>query len=168
MLINVHSNTCEKLMRVNSYMIHICDLLFNTMPFFSLQNTMLNATTSKRRAVCLMVVLVFLVLNVGPIRWAYGTYCLTVDLSLYVYTDNGTYCSSRYRKITGNCDILWIHKSLITGGKQMGSPMTHCWNYASHLRHYAKTFIENSAEHFPLKQYVCKSYFTHISVDTVN
>lgn len=36
--------------------------------FISLQNVALNAKVPKRRAVCLMVVLVFLIFNVGPMR----------------------------------------------------------------------------------------------------
>ena len=51
---------------------------------------------------------------------------------------------------TGNCNKLWMHKPLITGGKQMGSPMSHCGNHASHVRHYVKTFIENSRT-FPIE-----------------
>lgn len=38
--------------------------------FILLQNVALNAKVPKRRAVCLMVVLVFLIINVGPMRWA--------------------------------------------------------------------------------------------------
>ena len=37
-------------------------------PWFPLQNTVLKTTAPKRRAVCLMVVVVFLMINVGPMR----------------------------------------------------------------------------------------------------
>lgn len=51
---------------------HTCNLLFvyNDLRDSSifLQNVALNAKVPKRRAVCLMVVLVFLVINIGPLR----------------------------------------------------------------------------------------------------
>uniref|UniRef100_A0A8D3D6G0 Activating transcription factor 6 n=1 Tax=Scophthalmus maximus TaxID=52904 RepID=A0A8D3D6G0_SCOMX len=66
------------------------------------ENTVLNTTASKRRAVCLMVVVVFLMLNVGPMSPTQDTGRLLVT---------ATYCE------------CWV-----TAGKQMGSPMTHCGN----------------------------------------
>lgn len=47
--------------------------------FMFLQNVALNAKVPKRRAVCLMVVLVFLIINVGPMRWAYGTWLVAMN-----------------------------------------------------------------------------------------
>lgn len=37
---------------------------------------------------------------------------------LLVFANDGRYC----RMIVVNCNVLWMHKTLITGGKQMGSP----------------------------------------------
>lgn len=52
--------------------LYICKLLFlnanQPVSFIFLQNVALNAKVPKRRAVCLMVVLVFLIFNVGPMR----------------------------------------------------------------------------------------------------
>lgn len=45
-----------------------CTSAPSRIPAFFLQNTVLKATAPKRRAVSLMVVLVFLVFNVGPTR----------------------------------------------------------------------------------------------------
>lgn len=61
---------------------YICKFFVNNNhydSFIFLQNVALNAKVPKRRAVCLMVVLVFLIINVGSMRWAYGVWLVAMN-----------------------------------------------------------------------------------------
>lgn len=125
---------------------HMCtcwkSFLLQWVSSLSLQNTVLKATAPKRRAVCLMVVVVFLVLNVAPMRWAWDTEQMNAftchKKSFDTVIDGWNSIQTKWVLMTLILSGCMNISAMIIDWIEMGSPVTHSGKHALHVRYYAK------------------------------